>query len=179
MKTAIIFREALPSEFEAVGQLMIDVYSQLEGFPSKQEMPDYYEMLANVGNFTEKPETKIIVALSSDNTLCGGVVYFANIKDYAAGGKDMQINNASGIRLLAVNSKARGMGVGKGLTRACIQLTLDNNHMQVILHSIRIIKVAWAMYESMGFQRSTDLNFKIHDLSIFGFRLDIRQKDTA
>lgn len=179
METAITFREALASEFEAVGELMIDVYSQLEGFPGKQEMPDYYEMLASVGNLTEKPETKIIVALSADNELCGGVVYFANIKDYAAGGKDMEIDNASGIRLLAVNSKDRGMGVGKGLTRACIQLALDNKHTQVILHSTRIMKVAWAMYESMGFQRSTDLDFKIHDLSIFGFRLDIRQKETA
>src|SRR5262249_36021471 len=34
-------RQALPQEFEPLGQLMVAVYSGLEGFPSKTEQPKY------------------------------------------------------------------------------------------------------------------------------------------
>ena len=45
-------RNANPSEFEALGKLMVLVYSQLEGFPKPDEQPAYYNMLTNIGEFT-------------------------------------------------------------------------------------------------------------------------------
>ncbi len=173
MTTEITIREALPSEFEAVGQLMVEVYSQLEGFPGKEELGDYYDMLANVGSFTEKPGTKIVIALSPENELWGAVVYFADLKEYASGGEKIDIQNASGIRLLAVHNNAQRRGIGKKLTLACIQLAKDNKHTQVILHSTRVMQVAWDMYEKMGFKRFEELDFELDGYSIFGFRLEI------
>ena len=173
MNSDITIREALTSEHTAVGELMIKVYSQLEGFPSKEEMPEYYDMLANVTALTENGRSKIVVALSAAGELWGAVVYFSNMQDYSSGGPDFKIDNASGIRLLAVDPASRGMGVGKSLTNACIEIALDNKHTQIVLHSTKIMKVAWAMYEKMGFERSTDLDFTIQGLPIFGFRLAI------
>jgi len=174
MNTNITIRDALPNEFVATGQLMIEVYSKLEGFPIRLEIPDYYEMLANVGSFTQQAQTKLLVALSAKDELWGAVLYFGNLKDYASGGDEIRVGNASGIRLLAVDINARGMGVGKALTQACIDLAKVNKHDQVILHSTKVMKVAWGMYEKMGFMRSTDLDFNLHGLSIFGFRLNIQ-----
>ncbi|MBT7951100.1 MAG: GNAT family N-acetyltransferase [Gammaproteobacteria bacterium] len=173
MTTDISIREALPSEFDAVGLLMVEVYSQLEDFPTPEEMPDYYEMLASVGEKTKQPSTKILAAFSTTNELLGAVVYFGNMGDYASGGPDIKIDKASGIRLLAVGKNARGLGVGKNLTQACIQEAKDNGHRQVILHSTRVMQVAWDMYEKMGFKRFEDLDFELHGFSIFGFHLDI------
>jgi hypothetical protein len=45
----ITIREANPSEFEGLGQLLIDVYSQLRDFPSMEEQAAYFMMLANIG----------------------------------------------------------------------------------------------------------------------------------
>ena len=59
-----IVREAKINEFAEVGNLMVDVYSQLEGFPKKEEQPNYYNTLANVGEFTIKPKVKLLVAVS-------------------------------------------------------------------------------------------------------------------
>ncbi len=42
-------RNAMPAEFAEIGKLMVQVYSQLEGFPKESEQPDYYKMLANIG----------------------------------------------------------------------------------------------------------------------------------
>ena len=47
-------RNAKPHEFPEIGKLMVQVYSQLEGFPKESEQPDYYKMLANVGELTNK-----------------------------------------------------------------------------------------------------------------------------
>ena len=52
-----IVRNAKPEEFEEIGKLMVQVYSQLEGFPKQDEQPAYYKMLANIGELTKKPET--------------------------------------------------------------------------------------------------------------------------
>jgi len=171
-----VIREATSKEYPAVGQLMIEVYSQLDGFPGREDMPEYYDMLGNVGALTEKPGTKIFAALSCGDELLGAVVYFANMKEYASGGDDIDIDNASGIRLLAVSDKARGKGVGKNLTKHCIQEARNNEHSQVVLHSTKFMQVAWAMYEGMGFQRFPDLDFALHGFSIYGFRLSLGDK---
>jgi hypothetical protein len=38
-------RNAQVNEFLEIGKLMVQVYSQLEGFPKESEQPDYYKML--------------------------------------------------------------------------------------------------------------------------------------
>lgn len=173
IESNITIREALPSEFEELGQLMVSVYSQLEGFPRKEEQPGYYEKLANIGEVTLNPETKLLVAVSDNNDLLGGVVYFGDMKNYGSGGAATKVINASGIRLLAVGPKARGKGVGKALTQWCIQLARQRKHSQVVLHTTKAMQVAWLMYERLGFVRSSDLDFLQDELSVYGFRLTL------
>ncbi len=81
-----IVRDATPNEFTEIGELMVNVYSQLEGFPKKNEQPNYYKILANIGSLTEKPKVKLLIAISSSGKIGGGVVYFGDIKYYGSGG---------------------------------------------------------------------------------------------
>jgi GNAT superfamily N-acetyltransferase len=163
-------RQALPREFEPLGQLMVAVYAGLEGFPGKAEQPRYYEMLANIGRLTEKPETQLLVAVD-ENRLLGGVVYFSDMAQYGTGGTATQEKSASGFRLLAVAPEARGLGVGKALVKKCIELARARGHAQVIIHTTEVMKIAWAMYEDLGFRRSPDLDFMQEQLQVYGFRL--------
>ena len=73
-------RNARPGEFSDIGKLMVQVYSQLDGFPKESEQPNYYKMLANVGDLTNKPETELLVAASTDGKLVGAVVFFGDMK---------------------------------------------------------------------------------------------------
>jgi hypothetical protein len=41
----------------------------------------------------------------------------------------------------------------------------------VILHTTAAMRVAWALYERLGFRRSEDLDFMQGELPVFGFRL--------
>jgi GNAT superfamily N-acetyltransferase len=172
-KTEYAVRNAKPEEFSAIGKLMVRVYSQLEGFPKESVQPNYYKMLANVGELTHKPETELLVALSSDHKIAGAVVYFSDMQYYGSGGTATKEQNSSGFRLLVVDPAARGQGIGKLLTKECIRKAKDKKHFQVIIHSTMAMQTAWKMYESIGFKRSEDLDFMQGELPVFGFRLSL------
>ncbi len=172
MNTSRYFiRNARPEEFPAIGHLMVEVYSQLGGFPKKTEQPEYYDMLANIGEITKKPFTELLVAVSSEGKILGAVVYFSDMSSYGSGGTATAEKDASGFRLLAVDPEARGLGVGKGLTEACIKKARKDRNKQLIIHSTRFMQTAWKMYEKLGFKRSEDLDFMQGELPVFGFRL--------
>lgn len=166
-----IVRNAKPSEFGEIGKLMVQVYSQLEGFPKPSEQPAYYNMLANIGEQTNKPETELLVAVSSDNKIAGGLVYFSDMQYYGSGGTATKELNAAGFRLLAVDPSVRGHGIGKLLTNECIQKTKEKNLNKMIIHTTMAMQTAWKMYENLGFKRSEDLDFMQGELPVFGFRL--------
>lgn len=171
MTAALEIREILRNEYKLLGKLMVDVYSNLDGFPTQDEQPSYYEMLANIGDFNEKRDTKVLVAISTEGEFVGGVVYFADMTRYGSGGTATTIKNGSGIRLLGVDPKSRGAGVGKALTNACLKLARDSGHSQVILHTTQAMQLAWKLYTKLGFERSQDLDFTQEELPVFGFRL--------
>ncbi|MBA4853836.1 GNAT family N-acetyltransferase [Emticicia sp. BO119] len=170
MNTYIV-RNARPEEYDRVGELMVRVYSQLEGFPKPEEQPQYYAMLANIGTLPLKPGTEILVAIDKNDKIAGGAVYFNDMQYYGSGGIATEEKNASGFRLLAVEQSRRGEGIGKLLTRICIEKAIANGTQQVIIHSTRAMQTAWQMYEKMGFARSEDLDFMQGELPVFGFRL--------
>ncbi len=166
-------RNAKPKEFMPLGELMVKVYSQLEGFPSQDEQPQYYQMLANIGDQTQKPQTELLVAVNQADKLGGGVVYFNDMQYYGSGGTATKEKNASGFRLLAVDPELRGLGIGKILTEACIEKARQSGNKQIIIHTTKAMQLAWGMYERMGFKRSTDLDFMQGELPVFGFRMEL------
>ncbi|MGE5107548.1 MAG: GNAT family N-acetyltransferase [Sphingobacteriales bacterium] len=170
-KQEYTLRNANPNEFEEIGKLMVQVYSQLEGFPKQSEQPDYYKMLANIGELTNKPGAELLVATSTTGKIAGAVVYFSDMKYYGSGGTATNEQNASGFRLLTVDPLTRGHGIGKLLTNECIQKAKDKKITQMIIHTTKAMQTAWKMYENLGFKRSEDLDFMQGELPVYGFRL--------
>lgn len=167
-------RDVQREEHQALGALMVAAYAQLEGFPGPADQPRYYEMLANIGEFTLRHATRVLVAASPGDELMGGVVYFGDMSQYGSGGTATLEKNASGIRLLGVDPQARGRGVGRALSLACIELACERAHQFVVLHTTRPMRAAWRLYETLGFQRAPDLDFMQESLEVFGFRLRLR-----
>ena len=167
-------RNALVNEFAEIGKLMVNVYSQLDGFPKESEQPEYYKMLANVGELTRKPNTELLVAVSPEGRIAGGVVYFSDMQYYGSGGTATKEQNASGFRLLAVDPSMRGQGISKLLTHECIRKAKAKNHSHIVIHTTKAMQTAWRMYEKIGFKRSDDLDFLQGELPVFGFRLRLK-----
>jgi len=66
----IIIRNAHPTEFKSIGELMVRVYSQVEGFPKQNEQPEYYKLLYNIGELTNKQGTELLALAACDRTEC-------------------------------------------------------------------------------------------------------------
>lgn len=167
----IKIRKAEVSEYDQIGRLMVEVYSQLEGFPKESEQPGYYRMLLNVGELTRNKGTELIVAVDAEKRLLGAVVFFSDMQYYGSGGTATKEKNATGFRLLAVRNEARGKGIGKLLTLACINKSKEIKVKQVVIHTTKAMMTAWKMYENIGFKRSEDLDFMQGELPVYGFRL--------
>ncbi|MBS1682534.1 MAG: GNAT family N-acetyltransferase [Bacteroidetes bacterium] len=166
-------RVAHPAEYKTLGQLIVSVYSQLEGFPKPDEHPEYYKLMANIGDLAAKPEVELIVSVNSDKTILGGVVYFGDIKYYGSGGIATKEKNAAGFRLLAVGKQVQQQGIGKLLINECIRKSREKKRSQLILHSTKVMQAAWPLYERLGFVRSQELDFLESDFTVFGFRLTL------
>ena len=110
LTAALTIRDLQPSERAALGRLMVEVYAGLDGFPTPADQPKYYEMLADIGSFADKPSTRVLVAISTEGALVGGVVYFGDMAQYGSGGTATTVKDASGIRLLGVAPKFRNTG---------------------------------------------------------------------
>jgi hypothetical protein len=77
----LLIRDIRPDESDALGRLLVEVYAGLAGFPTPREQPRYYEMLARIGEFTDKKDARVLVATDGDAVL-GGVVYFGEMSQY-------------------------------------------------------------------------------------------------
>ena len=162
-------RTAKPEEYEPLGRMTVDIYQALPGMPGPKEQPGYYAMLLDTAGRAVVPFVEIPVAVTPDGTLLGGVTFVGDMRYYNSGGSAPTVPNASGIRLLAVRDDTRNLGVGKALTRFCIQLARELGRSQVLLHTTRSMEIAWGMYERMGFQRFPEIDFSQRDLEVFGF----------
>jgi ribosomal protein S18 acetylase RimI-like enzyme len=61
--------------------------------------------------------------------------------------------NWTGIRAVAVEPKARGLGIGRRLAKECIDRSRELGADAVCLHTASFMQAAIAMYESAGFRR--------------------------
>lgn len=166
-------QDASPAQAAALGQLLVQVYAALPGFPSPAEQPGYYEMLARVGTLAERPRTQVRVALDAAGSVRGGLVYFGDMAQYGSGGSATQLQGCAGIRLLAVDPATRGQGIGKALTLDALALARAQGQQAMVLHTTQAMQTAWKMYEGLGFARAPELDFSQQGLAVFGFRLPL------
>jgi GNAT superfamily N-acetyltransferase len=170
---ALTIRPARPEEYEALGEMLVSAYAALPGMPSPDEQPDYYAMLANVAGRTAKPALTVFVATNDAGQLLGSIDFIDDMTQYGSGGAASTVTDAAGIRLLAVDDAFRGKGVGKALTCFCIERARDIGKTRLVLHTTKVMQVACAMYEGLGFVRFPEIDFRQGNLDVFGFHLNL------
>uniref|UniRef100_UPI0035CA72B2 GNAT family N-acetyltransferase n=1 Tax=uncultured Nostoc sp. TaxID=340711 RepID=UPI0035CA72B2 len=61
------------------------------------------------------------------------------------------------IRLLDVDPKYRGLGIGRKLAQLCVQHAQVTGETGVALHTSEFMNAARQMYEALGFKREKEL----------------------
>ena len=153
-------RLALDSDIEPARAVLAEAYSEYESaFPAENWRPYLADILDLEGR---APESELLVAER------GGEVV-ACVSYFPPGSKASYPSDSfsehwpadwSAFRLLAVSPSARGSGVGRLLTEACIDRARDQGAPAIGLHTTAPMRIARAMYERMGFVRAPRFDFR-------------------
>jgi ribosomal protein S18 acetylase RimI-like enzyme len=140
----MIVRQALPHEFERVGELTIAAYRAL---PVDHLWGGYDAEILDVA--ARAKVAHVLVAVEGEDVL-GAVTY---VDDTSSPWSEWTHPGEAQFRLLAVDPAARGRGIGESLVRACLERAADR---PVIIHTTRWMEPAIRLYERLGFERRPD-----------------------
>jgi ribosomal protein S18 acetylase RimI-like enzyme len=101
-------------------------------------------------------EGVVLVARRDDGDVLGAVGYFGP----GTARPDFFSPDEAVIRMLAVDPAARGQGVGRLLTAACIARAQADRAPRIALHTTPEMAVALAMYRKLGFVLRRDLGLR-------------------
>lgn len=139
-------RPAAPEEYAAVGELTVQVYT---GGGFLRPGSPYVQKLRDAASRAEKAD--LLVAVDDTGRLLGSVTYAAGGSPYA---ETAETDDEAGFRMLVVDPAARGLGVGTGLVRACIERARAHGVRTLRLSTQPDMTTAHRIYERLGFVRT-------------------------
>lgn len=168
------------NEIEELAAVLLAAYAQY--FPNepltegqREAWGNYRADIADVAGRLAASE-QLVAEL--DGQLVGGVTFFPPGKLELTTDTDGLTTPPgwAGVRLLGVHPDARGRGIGRQLTEACIERARSLDATDVALHTTELMRVARAMYERMGFTREPAYDFKPipgSDFTVVAYRLPL------
>jgi GNAT superfamily N-acetyltransferase len=118
----------------------------------KDEYNDWPAMAANIARMSALSATSEVIVAEDHGELLGGVAYVP-----ASATKAPYFDpHWPIIRMLVVDPKARGHGIGRLLTQECIARARRDHSPVIALHTTPIMTIALPMYLKMGFERIRD-----------------------
>jgi ribosomal protein S18 acetylase RimI-like enzyme len=171
--SAQTIRPARPEEYDSLGKMLVSAYAALPGMPSPGEVPDYYDRLANIGSRVALPGLTVFVAESEDGRPAASVDFIADLSHYGYDGAVSKLTDAAAIRLLAVDDAFRGQNIGTAMTCFCIAHARELGKRRLVLHTTKLMKAAWTIYERLGFVRCREIDFQQTGIYVYGFQFDL------
>ncbi|HEX9932632.1 MAG TPA: GNAT family N-acetyltransferase [Allosphingosinicella sp.] len=132
-----------PADAEAVNAAALAAFAQYRGVYS-----DWETLERGVGSMAALAEMAEIVVAEDGGELLGAVAYCAPFSEPRA---EFFAAEWPLIRMLVVRPEARGRGIGRALTDACIERARRDRAGAIALHTSPAMEVALAMYLRMGF----------------------------
>jgi ribosomal protein S18 acetylase RimI-like enzyme len=144
-------RPILPSDYPAIGRITLDAY---EG--NRDDLDDEYrrelqDVAGRAGLCT------VLVAVGHDGTPLGGVTYVPGPDNPMS---ELERDGEAGIRMLAVDPAAQGLGVGRALTLACIERARRDGRSGMALYTRPANVPSQRLYESLGFVRDPERDWQ-------------------
>lgn len=146
------FREGNIEDKEQLKELALVSYSQFEKVLTSESWNELYENLKSENSYSNILEISKCFVCEIENKIIG-VAYFV------PSGNPTEIYDSSWsyIRMVGVNPKYRGNGIGKRLTQNCIEYARQSNEHIITLHTSEFMDSARHIYEKLGFKRGKEL----------------------
>lgn len=137
-------RRLQPADHEAVSALLTAAYEM-----HVRIEPSYVDRLTDLAG--RDRDAEVWVALDGDDLL-GTVTLCPPGSPY----REVARDDEGEFRMLAVDPRAQGRGVGRLLTEAAVDHARRRGQVAVVLSTTATMTAAHRLYESMGFVRTPD-----------------------
>lgn len=144
LQKLMLLRPYSASDADAVNAIALAAFAQYRGVYS-----DWDVLERGVGSMTSLADTGEIIVAEADGVIAGGIGYIGPGVSPRA---DFFEPEWPIIRMLVVDPSARGRGLGRALTEACLQLARRDAAEVVALHTSPAMEVALALYVRIGIQ---------------------------
>jgi ribosomal protein S18 acetylase RimI-like enzyme len=155
----VAVREAQEAEVERVIAILRAANAEFEAV-----VPGafYRAYLANVLDVrSRRAHSQLLVAeFSESRRIVGAITLYPDASTEAWGWPA----GWAGIRAVAVEPSARGLGIGRRLAETCIERSRVLGAPAVCLHTAPFMEAAIRMYESVGFRRAPDYDGDAGDM---------------
>jgi len=145
--TALI-REFRPDDTAAVNRVALAAWDQYRGLFSNWARSE--AIFANAASLSSKAE---LLVAEKAGSIVGCVVYVSPGRER----EDIYDFSWSIIRALSVDPGARGQGIGRQLSEACIERARRDGAKFIALHTSPVMTVALPMYLRLGFVHYRDI----------------------
>jgi GNAT superfamily N-acetyltransferase len=147
MADIALIRDYRSSDAEDVNRLAVKAFDQFH-----VEYEDWPAMLAGLSRTASLSATGELVVAEWRGHIVGAVAYFGPHAAKAA----FFDQSWPIIRMLVVDPRQRGNGIGRKLTSECIAKAQRDRSAVIALHTSPIMTVALPMYLRMGFTKAHD-----------------------
>ncbi|MGP4060273.1 GNAT family N-acetyltransferase [Halobacillus sp. H74] len=163
-------REMKTNEIDDIKTLRLESYNEYEELLSENHWSVLKKTL--LSDYDLKTNAKTFVVELDDNIVGSVVLFPPSIKAYDW---NDSVQNYPEIRMLSVNPSFRGRGIAKALLKHCIQVSKEEKHSRIGLHSASFMN-ALPLYEKLGFEHFPELDFEpLNDgIIVQGFIKDLK-----
>lgn len=148
-------REARNEELPLIRKQRVEAYRDHTGSISDEHWQALKKAISSEAD--KQPGVELLVA-EIDSEIVGSVALFPAKTDAYEGFVD-ELDYPE-LRVLAVSSKSRGLGVGSALIEACVQRAKNNGYDAIGLHTGDFMDSAIALYSRHGFERLPEHDFE-------------------
>ncbi|MCZ2838729.1 GNAT family N-acetyltransferase [Modestobacter sp. VKM Ac-2985] len=140
--SAPVVGPAGPADFARIAELTVAAYAAEDLAPA-----EYLPQLADVAGRAE--QSKLLVARDLDGGIVGSVALVLS-GDF---GEVVESADEAAFRMLAVDTAARGRGIGAALVRACLDRARAAGKRRMVLSTGDQMAAAHRLYRQLGFTR--------------------------
>jgi ribosomal protein S18 acetylase RimI-like enzyme len=170
MTSAITVRPARPDEYAAAGELTVRAY-RVDGFLGDvgSATDGHAAELADVAGRARS--AAVLVAVDDRGVVVGTATL---VSDATSPYLELAGEDDAELRMLAVEPKLQGAGIGRALVEECIALAARSGRRRIVLSSRPDMTSAHRLYARLGFARAPELDWEpVPDLRLVAFVYDV------
>jgi ribosomal protein S18 acetylase RimI-like enzyme len=165
------YRIATLHDKEKLQNLGLNSYGQFKNILTEENWNKLHSFLTNENSYADLlSNSRCFVCETNDEII--GMAYLV------PRGNPTDIFQAgwSYIRMVGVNTKFAGKGIGKKLIQMCIDFAKETNESIIALHTSEFMDIARHIYESIGFKQIKELEPRLGK-KYWLYMLDLKQNE--